>query len=344
MLRILATIATLITATELQAQVASIDCVSQLCYSNRCSAERSKASCVNVGRLGQCSVFLSSGHIFGSEIANSDVRVQVRQASIKIDGRPYRATLMGWVFGNRIDASLWAVRCPPSSMQSYPLATRMPEIGTRVRVLGYGPGQDRLSESRTEVSDRQGGKVIVASNFAAGDSGGAILGESGQVVGIIDGYRTDRRNYGLATSAPDLRAWIRRHWPQVLLTTLPKQDRAEPEAGGSIVAELPHPSSPTVPPVSAAPLPSAPAIEPGMVARLSQLELQLAALTQKVDAQGETQVAINQELTRQLAEIRSKTLKPIAVELIDDQGTTIDREEYDVHNGEAIRLRFNKAK
>lgn len=323
------------------AQIASIDCTSQLCYSNRCSVERSKASCVNVGTLGSCAVFLSSGHIFGSEIANSDVRVIVRQASVRIEGRSYPAKLLGWVFGTRVDASCWVVRCPPAALQSYPLATRLPDVGSRVRVLGFGPAQDRLSESSTTVSDQSGGKVIVRSNFAAGDSGGALIGESGQVVGIIDGYRTDRRNYGVATSAADLRAWIRKHWPQVMLMTLPKADRIEAEAGGERSGSSLRPEG-LLPPASASPASGAPAAESISIARLTQLEKQLAELTQKVDAQGATQVSINRELTQQLVAIRQQTLKPIAVELVDADGKTIERETYDVHNGEAIRLKFEK--
>lgn len=373
MLRIVSILALLI-ATEAKAQVCSIDVSAQLCYASSCKFERGSGSCFNVGRLGNCSVFLSSGHIFGSKISERDVRLKIRSATICVKGRRFQANLLGWTFSNTLDVSCWVARCDFQDMVSYPLATRNPAQGEKARILGYGPGQDRLSESTTTVKGIDGTKVIVDSNFAFGDSGGCVLGESGQVIGIIDGYRTDRRNYGVVTSSVHVRKWIRQYWPQVILATLPTQDIIpRPEPGGNGIGDNPSGGASSPPLLD---LPGAgegtPPIGGNDSGSLTIIIQQLDALKKQSDIQSQQikklqeqdalQLKVNSQIISQLTSIKGdveglrriesqvseiqnqlrKIESPISVELIDDNGAVIDRESYDVHNGEAIKLRFEK--
>jgi serine protease Do len=102
---------------------------------------------------------------------------------------PQREAMLGNVVKIYQRADLALLKLPIQTLGCLPLASTLPALKSRVYVLGFTPkGQLQLQMTETQVETRTADQAFFAMRLTlmSGNSGGPILNEQGQLVGIIN--------------------------------------------------------------------------------------------------------------------------------------------------------------
>lgn len=135
-------------------------------------------------------------------------------AVLEPDGRRLPADVV--MFDPRRDLALLSVR----SLDETPLPLANPQVGQVGAVFGHPNGQDPLAITPARVSQEEVAVgqdlydthttrrevLILASALAHGDSGGALVDTSGQVVGVAFAISADQPDVSYALAASEVRA------------------------------------------------------------------------------------------------------------------------------------------
>ena len=179
---------------------------------DRVAASTVKVSGTACGRVLSGSGFSPAGDII---VTNAHVVAGVsRPTVLRTDGRRLPATVV--VFDPNRDLAV--LRVPNLNQPALPVGDG--EVGDEGAVYGHPRGQDELAiipaRIETEVNargldlygDRQIRRqiLVLAAALAPGDSGGALVDTSGQVVGVAFAVAPDRPSTAYALDTDELRA------------------------------------------------------------------------------------------------------------------------------------------
>ena len=87
-----------------------------------------------------------------------------------------------------LDVAIWRIQQSPACRQMLVPSAAAPDVGDRVEVIGF-PGTLGLTPGFSEVQNLSGPdqEYVLQGSMEPGDSGGPVLNESGNVVGIFRG-------------------------------------------------------------------------------------------------------------------------------------------------------------
>lgn len=131
------------------------------------------------GKWNQGSGFVVEGGYF---VTNYHVAGGAKRVEITINGKTY--TTNGEVSFQGKDFDIWGVKIDSTS--TLKLNPEVPKEGTRVYAIGYPHGQYKVTEGVvTAAFDLYGDQIVGHSAVTTnGNSGGVIVSDSGEVIGI----------------------------------------------------------------------------------------------------------------------------------------------------------------
>jgi S1-C subfamily serine protease len=127
------------------------------------------------------------------------------------------------------DLALIQLEHLPAGMDALPLAETSPRIGEALHLIGnsgaggqtmwrYGPGKVRSVFDRTWTAEGMAFQSRVIENQIpgnAGDSGGPVINDRGELVGIHHGETRGQNGLAYAIDVREIRRFLARHWSVV---------------------------------------------------------------------------------------------------------------------------------
>lgn len=221
----------------------------------KCERSTGLGSAVIVGRFNPGrQILLTARHVIDG----------AKTIEVSIDGRWYPAVSLGQSEARAVDIAAIGVSAPDGKF--LPIAAESAAVGSPVQLSGHARGGP-LRTHAAKVLDHGGPNLWLDQPSIPGDSGGAVIDQAGQLVGIIsatDGRRT------LAVDISVIRSFAMARWQR-----MPHDGLTSPVPSPPASPSTPQPMAPEPPTVPPLPMPG-----------LAELEKRIGALEKREAAAG----------------------------------------------------------